>query len=408
MSSGEYERYIDDMLDSLRQSGKRDVLIRIHGGLNDLRESPDADQALIDAMGADRGGQQYFPIFVNWESGLRSTYREHVKHIRQGQSYNNVWSWTTMPYYYGLDITKGVARLPMSAASTIRTFWSGTRYASSLDIQQLTDSVKRVHLGEGVYAANPPSGGSRVAKSPLLLVQIPASGTVDMFGTPAWDNMHRRTKTMFRSPNEFKLYRQSTPTYREPEGAVAILMRRLQHYNDSLIAHDPTQALRIVLVGHSMGTIIGSEIVRRYDLHYRAIVFMAAAASIRDFEMSILPYLESHPQTRFYNLTLHKYCELSEHHLWRLTPYGSLLVWLDDYITSPEADLDRTLGRWANIVPALHIVPSAVANQVYVKAFGYRDPRPWYNFGKDQTKPCAHGDFNEPEVKFWREETWTP
>ena len=77
-----------------------------------------------------------------------------------------------------------------------------------------------------------------------------------------------------------------------------------------------------------MGAIIANEIVRVFPkLPYKNIVYMGAASSIRDFRMSVEPVLQSdsHPNLRFYNLSLHPYAEVYEINRGGLSPLGSLL-----------------------------------------------------------------------------------
>src|SRR6266542_666383 len=138
---------------------------------------------------------------------------------------------------------------------------------------------------------------------------------IDAFGKSAWDNMTRRTQTMFRSPGDFK--RPQTTNEIEVAkqrvaspagGAVARLMQCL----DTLMTNS-SDHYSITLVGHSMGTILANEIIRTHpDLPYSRIVYMGAACSISDFEKSIVPYLQSRTNAHFYNLTLHPVAEARE------------------------------------------------------------------------------------------------
>ena len=46
---------------------------------------------------------------------------------------------------------------------------------------------------------------------------------------------------------------------------------------------------------------------------------------------------------------LHPTNEEQEQSAFGLAPEGSLLIWLDYMLTSPETSLDRRAGRWDNI-----------------------------------------------------------
>jgi len=175
-----------------------------------------------------------------------------------------------------------------------------------------------------------------------------------------------------------------------------------------------------------MGTIVLDEWLRRDLLEqrrqfYANIVYMAAACTVRDFSRSVVPYLVQHradpaasddPRkagTQFYNLMLHPLAELRERdRLFDLPPRGSLLVWLDNFLTDPQTPLDRTLGRWENIIPATDLIPQSVRGQVTLKAFPlapYDDAVPP---GKPDYGPQAHGQFRGKPYwcpSFWRSES---
>src|SRR5205807_7605742 len=109
------------------------------------------------------------------------------------------------------------------------------------------------------------------------------------------------------------------------------LMKRLKREDDA--GH-----YQITLVGHSMGAIVLNELVRRSTtegVHYDNIVYMAAACSVRDFQRSVVPYMQRHTTTNFYNLCLHPVNEVRERHAADLVPRGSLLVWIDDMYSNP-------------------------------------------------------------------------
>src|SRR5439155_20196527 len=109
--------------------------------------------------------------------------------------------------------------------------------------------------------------------------------------------------------------------------------------------------LEVTLVGHSMGTIILNRVVRDSEINFANIVYMGAACSVEDFSRSVLPFMEKHPDTQFYNLTLHPVAEAGEWYPWLadLPPRGSLLIWIDNFLSNPVTEQERTLGRWRNL-----------------------------------------------------------
>jgi hypothetical protein len=120
---------------------------------------------------------------------------------------------------------------------------------------------------------------------------------------------------------------------------------------------------------------------------------MAGADSMRTTRDSLVPYLHDHPDTQFYILTLHPQAEIEEWEVLGLAPRGSLLVWIDDFFSSPLTYFDRTIGRWDDVIQGYPEF-EPVRGQVHIKAF-------------DQTSQIQkHGDFGG--ACFWRKEFWEP
>ena len=85
-----------------------------------------------------------------------------------------------------------------------------------------------------------------------------------------------------------------------------------------------------------------------------------------------------------------------------LPPRGSLLVWIDNFLSSPETPLDRTLGRWENVLQATHVIPNGVRSRITLKAFGVGKAS---NVHFPEGNPQRHGDFtkwNSGNQKFWK------
>jgi pimeloyl-ACP methyl ester carboxylesterase len=217
--------------------------------------------------------------------------------------------------------------------------------------------------------------------------------------------MSRRTQTMFRSPAEFERpaltneIRVARRRVGEPaQGAVAQLMQAL----DDFIAADPSNHYAITLIGHSMGTIVANEMVLTHPgLAYSNIVYMGAACNVSDFANAVIPCLERNTNAHFYNLTLHPVAEAREAQwTWLdLTPRGSLLEWIDNFLSTPRTVPERTLGKWDNVISTTALIPTNIAGRVRIKAFavGPRDKFP--------DNPMIHGDFSEEP--FWQDEFWT-
>lgn len=401
------------MMDSLRLSGRHRVMIRIHGGLNNLSSSLRSSDEMLRQIQLDRPHtDSLFPIFINWESGIPSAYTEHLFRITQGQRYPTVARELVSPVYLAADLGRAVTRAPFTWGQQVVNYWSVRRPPDNIveDDDGLRRSIGGYKRSKAASAFYYTEG---FVLFPLKAVEVVL---VDAFGTPGWDNMHRRTKVMFRAPNEFSNHPKTAPLtcggkrlaersasaegYSRPTGAVSVLLDSLQ----CLVTSD--QRYRITLIGHSMGAIVANEIVRMRDtLPFDRIVFMAAASSVREFELGVLPYLRSHPSAQFYNLTLHPLADRREYTLRGVGPNGSLLEWVDAYLSNPESDLDRVMGKYVNVYGAEHIFEPAVRTQIHIRAFGDGDGR---GCGPTKREPYHHGGFNDPSVPFWHSDFWQP
>ena len=161
-----------------------------------------------------------------------------------------------------------------------------------------------------------------------------------------------------------------------------------------------------------MGTIVLDQLLReavqqRVDLPVRNIVYMAAAASVREVQDSVLPHLRAAPGARFYNLMLHPVAEERESYTWGGVPIdpgprGSLLVLIDNFLSKPLTYLDRTAGRYDNFMPAAHAVPEDLRPRVSIKAFSVGDSPDVRG-----ASPQKHGEFTT-RFRWWIEGCWKP
>lgn len=239
---------------------------------------------------------------------------------------------------------------------------------------------------------------------------------VDSFGTSAWETMLRRTRVLFNRDDEFyhphsELTEGSGERLTEipRRGGISIFLRRLEKEIRAAKEADG-RPWEITLVGHSMGTIIANQMLReviqlRLDLPIQNIVYMAAAASVRDVLDSVVPYLRKARKAKFYNLTLHSIADQRESYKLRDIPIdpgprGSLLVMIDNFLSKPLTYLDRTAGRYENFLPAVHNIPREFWPRVHIKTFSVGD-------GVRSENPQKHGEFTS-RFKFWIEECWLP
>ncbi len=408
---GEHESALDAMIEAIRARAPRDargrykVLLFVHGGLNTQYETLERVR-----LGTDRIMEAgYFPVFVNWQSSFARAYAEHLFVLRQGEEWRSS-GWVLSPFYLAADLARAAVRLPLQVLVQLKNAGTAIVY---------TPEHGRIRELSGRLTAPPdPINGAmgtdhrglprKVWPSLLHLVTLPfkmaTAPVIDAFGTSSWIAMHHAARSLFQPDADLSGRagnHHGTDACRETDGAggFAALARRLEEE----IAKEP-ERWAVTIVGHSMGTIVMNEMIRRFGkIRYDRIVYMAAACTVRDYEDTIFPYLDAQRAqgvalTAVHHLTLHPKAELGEMNLFDLTPRGSLLVWLDDFLTTPANRSDRTAGRWANLVGALYHTPCEFRGSVAARAFAVAGPAAC-------RQPEKHTHFGQ--FPFWDERFWT-
>jgi len=422
------------------------VMIFIHGGLNGPEAGLERSRNLTCNIFNPADATSNYPIFVNWDSGALSSLTDHLFFVRQGEV-RKVTGPLTFPVIAVEDLGRSIVGAPSSwynqyFETDLRSLiFPAQPYDNTCPEEYRTMANGEVNAINALYCAEKTlSKKERVSisldgsaerwtqgkiwgKAFTYLLTAPSSKLVLTpfiagLGRPAWDIMVRRTTSVFTPPNQFDIRHQLSK--KDPvanrhyadeanlfkrNGAVGKLMERLKSFSEG---HPD---LEITLTGHSMGTIVISNLLRDTDImehvNVKNIVYMAAACSIRDFQSSVIPFLQAdkNRDTRFFNLTLHPINDADELN-WSyldLIPRGSLLEWIDNFYTTPETHLDRTMGKWTNVVQAMNIIPDGVRDRVTIKGFG---------LGKiEEFGPQMHGEFDDfsPDLKwkFWDEKFWT-
>lgn len=444
-SDEDYDQHLTDVFAARSlyraQTGNRRVLLFVHGGLTSLDASIRRALALLRVIRTD-GEDAAFPISINWQTALDSSYVDYAFNIRRGQDWSP-WGWPLAPLYLVADMSRAVGSAPLTwwnmyqnDVATLRAIpWSEAKTLAEL--RPTLEDLFHVQYGgpcppevsNGSHDCRTGwelfrSGLSWAVTQPTKLVSAPV---VDAVGTSAWQAMRRVSHLLFHSERDFCVgwdcaglaKNHHTDTERtEGIGGLSEFLRRLRRE----VTAAPND-WEIMLVGHSMGAIVIDEILRRFpDLPVRRIVFMGAATSVRDYEDSVFPYLQAHPETEMHHLVLHEQAELRDR-VWEwfvVAPRGSLLTWIDSFFTRPETRLDRTVGRWANLALAMHNTPDAIPaaggatgpssvqsslerptqsprQRVYVKVFRV-------DHALRCTDPQKHGDF--ADFPFWRRAFW--
>ena len=269
------------------------------------------------------------------------------------------------------------------------------------------------------------------------LVSIPTKMLIapllDGIGTSAWNNMLRRVQLLFWTDMDYhdtsnnENGEQDNWNHHKASGGLSIFMQEFaQHlYNNNEVYKD----IDISLVGHSMGSIILNEMIRTsavvkiqprmdrsieprdedFSFRFKNIVYMGSASTINHFESTVLLYLQKNSEAKFYNLMLHRRAEVREDNVFDLSPRGSLLVWIDDFLSNPLTHRERTLGRIDNFLVAAHTIPKPLRGRIHIKSFreGMAESGSEENGWKSKTfpDPQEHGDFSS-KFRFWLEDCW--
>lgn len=424
------------------------VVIYIHGGLNSIHGAGQKACELTHAILADHA----YPIFIVWNSNLPDTYLEHLGVVREGIR-SPAFALATSPLQLVADGGTAVARAPMSLVKLLRNDVyhlvpdSFCRYKQAREradnLLQEDASLPPSQVPVFLSGGRPQDDERTADKKALdaaswtfwLGTKAVTTPFIDTLGTSAWFNMIRRTRVMFERESSFVNERLSATLAPQSQremrwesrcGALRLFFERVQ----SEFALESGPPPPITIIGHSMGAIITSEALARFEgLPLANVVFMAAACTVNDFKLKVVPYLQHQPSCRFYNLCLHPYNETGEREPYdyvEVTPRGSLLVWIDSLFDNPIAEDDRTMGRWENAILAADWLPANSRGRVTIKGFG-RDRRfaplsdtgvvP-FPYAVDQTgplliEPNKHGVFSSygravrPDYRFWRPYFWT-
>ena len=426
MPAPDFEASLAKLVESIAASHCTNILIFIPGGLNPVESGVE----MAARSAPDIAARGSYPIFIPWDSRLTSTYWEHLTLVRRGQE-KPVQGKLSAPLYGASDVARSLVRTPVvwyheGATDLKNSRIGGSSYRTNApaqetaadrldnlvnteiaDVNALYIELRRRYAGDPANSIAVSLGGfdrtiswqlMRYGLSWLTLpTKLVCAPAIDGLGTSAWENMRRRSSTLFHAPEEFYLedrWHNTNEVVRTLDagssGAVAQLLEALR-------ALEKRRSVPITLVAHSAGALVANEMIRQCpELPFQNIVYLAAACSIRDWGVAVVPYLAAHPETRFYNLSLHPANEVAEANAADLVPRGSLLVWIDEFLAHPETVQDRTLGRWENIIQATHLIPRGVRRQVTLKAFSAG--------GATTHGPQEHADFSD--TAFWNPGLW--
>ncbi|MCC6709635.1 MAG: hypothetical protein IT492_18945 [Gammaproteobacteria bacterium] len=428
---------IDAMRDAIA-AGRPDgtpythLVLVVHGGLvsedEGLRSAILATEAMSKDVDPDgpQGQGHYYPIFVVWRSGALPTYFEQSTRIEQGKR-SPGFARAVAPLTIATDLARGVVREPRFGASEGLRLWNfklrhqlsqgdgefscekqkaqmtaSSALATSNEPAQTQDATRtpfnvlcpdpergrdgllKRSLKTGAYALSTPL---RVVTTPILLGP----------GQSAWENMQRRARGLVWRETDKRDQTQGDITPPAVvDGGLQVLFRSLLMPLTNGPDNGPSP-YRLTLIGHSMGAIVVTEMLRLEPrLRFDNLVLMGAAVDMRGFVYALRSSQAVHDHhAQVYNLALHPDNEVFELSGRGAMPSGSLLQWIDEAYETPPTQLDRVLGKWTNLTALERTIPPAIAAHVTFKMFGF-----------EQGEPQVHGAFNDLEMCYWRKSFW--
>lgn len=456
MGDDEFKHHVGNVFDAVasdfKSDGPKDLFVFVHGGLNTQSGSVERARVLRPLMLADG----YYPIFINWQSSLVSSYFEHLFFVRQGRDEG----WAGVPWFPVVllsDVARTLARAPLGLGRLAESMWASLPFTWT-DEQAAAQSTAKAALGEFGKALRPPSdradpnaaapeietfpikvgsdcrsfGQQAWSLSTWILtspIKIVTGLLVDGFGTPAWEMMLRRTHLLFAEEERYlaggigatnALHPVDVDGANEAHANVGTMLEaaRLAWLFDEAVARrerwtppNGGPPPRIIACGHSMGAIVLNELVRRDTRRmlsadepgtaeplFDDLVYMAPACSVADFVDTITPYLELAKDARVHVLVLHPRAEVNESNAFELAPRGSLIDWIDQFLSHPTDGRERRVGSFIQLMLALHEFPVGVRGRVQIHAFGYAE---------EPGGPQKHGEFTDLDVApWWRREFW--
>ncbi len=396
-----FDAHLEKVLDF---GDKKKIIIYIHGGLNTIKSSEERAKWLSDELIKE----DYHPVFIHWRSGLFTSYGEHLFTQRQGEHWS-FWGPVSSPWVLVMDFGKAIARTPMvwfyQSISYLKALGYQTpKVKNAMNISRLLEQDESFDYSEGEDSR---SAGMEVSQGVFgvgqFIISLVTAPIFDAVGTGAWDVMKRRTDILFTKADtdsnvDLKAYAEGK------QGALVQFFEKLKDKVTDPSTGKPREDYEITLVGHSMGTIVASQILSRWqEIRYRKIIFMAAACTIKDFELSVVPYMRQ-GDTHFYNYVLHRKAENYESHFWGLGGVGSLLVQIDNFYANPVSEKERTFGKWENVMNGINYIPQDIQDRIHIRAMPYDlEFNEWIGVSRHQGYPVKHGLFGSA-YGFWKDD----
>lgn len=379
------QRVIDGIVRRKQASGRVEVLLFFHGGLNTRAKALKRAARQIVAMRADR--PELYPVFVNWETSLPASYKDHLLWIRNGQDTYTAGTILT-PFVFLSDVGRSALDIPVANFMQFkeqRRHWQEDPYRDFVRVG--TDCKEDEKLD---FRAGPPHDpttmqkfrSNAVSTVMTILTKWWVAGVLSATGSKAWASMLYTSDRLFYSDHElhqpYNYVGKVTGS-----GGLSEFLRAL----DAVLAEKDD----VILVAHSAGAVVAGKIVALFgeELPIKTLVYMAPAATIDDLKDGgrVAEFLGRDETRKLYILTLHERAEVSKRFFLDLTPRGTLLAWLDEFIQPKHSEFPgMMMGRARNLRLHAHNIPCRIRPQISITAFAEQ-------LSGTPTQPQTHSSF---------------
>ncbi|MGI9301601.1 MAG: hypothetical protein ACR2RB_02685 [Gammaproteobacteria bacterium] len=353
---------------SANGTGSSHLMLFVHGGLTSTRGALKSSAELDRERVFESRGIR--PIYINWNSSLFSSLGDDVFWVRRG-----------------VRSPEGAVLAPAVVAWRLASGVFNTVPNLYYQLQDEGRFAQRWPMEDPTFGDKLSDGVVGIVHAPFSIVSTPF---FTGFGRGAWDMMKRRIDMMFavqKAPRRFFKWRRDNKP-----GVMRTFLGALRKKRDDW-ARQCNESFELDFVGHSMGALIGTRILREYpELKFDRVVFLAPASTAEDFVTTVPVYLDRHVNSKFYSYALSVIDEANELTLKSfIFPRGSLLIWVDNFfdpILSPE---DYRVGDSFN-VPIFKVArqsgPGSTCERMRLVNFARRkiDREGW---------PRKHGDLND-------------
>ena len=110
-----FEQHVDSIMKGIQKSINKEILIYVHGGMKTISESVAETNEQIPIILEQ---SDYYPIYINWDSGFLSCYTEQLVFIRNG-GYAPVFGPLSAPFHLLADVGEALFRLPVNLGKQV-------------------------------------------------------------------------------------------------------------------------------------------------------------------------------------------------------------------------------------------------------------------------------------------------